>query len=148
MLYPLYKTLIAGREYSKQWPATAELNSLFAENKIILMTKLAWRYLPLLSLVCAAIQLDYFGLAHMPQILAMMLFLISIPLQGWYWLGMRSATPLPPTIASWCKQIRQKMQQQGLAVAPAQQPDRYKDLALVLQQAYQQLDKTFVKQWL
>ena len=29
MQYPLYTTLRAGREYSKIWPARAELNSLF-----------------------------------------------------------------------------------------------------------------------
>lgn len=148
MQYPLYTTLIAGREYSKQWPANAELNSLFAENKVILLTSLAWRYLPLAALVCAVVQLSYLGIANLPQVLAMMLFLISLPLQGWYWLGVRSVTPLPPAISSWCKQIRQKMQQQGVTVAPSQQPERYKDLATVLQQAYQQLDRAFIKQWL
>ena len=148
MQYPLYTTLIAGREYSKQWPANAELNSLFSENKVILLTSLGWRYLPLAALVCAVVQFSYLGAAHLPQVLAMMLFLISLPLQGWYWLGVRSVTPLPPAIASWCKQIRQKMQQQGVAVAPSQQPERYKDLAILLQQAYQQLDRAFVKQWL
>lgn len=148
MQYPLYTTLIAGREYSKQWPANAELNSLFSENKVILLTSLGWRYLPLAALVCAVVQFSYLGATHLPQVLAMMLFLISLPLQGWYWLGVRSVTPLPPAIASWCKQIRQKMQQQGVAVAPSQQPERYKDLAILLQQAYQQLDRAFVKQWL
>ena len=148
MQYPLYTTLLAGREYSKHWPANAELNSLFVENKVILLTSLSWRYLPVASVVCAAAQFSYLGVAHLPQMLAMMLFLISIPLQGWYWLGVRSATPLPPAMATWCKQIQQKMQQQGVAVAPTQQPARYKDLALLLKQAYQQLDKAFVKQWL
>lgn len=148
MQYPLYTTLRAGREYSKQWPAKAELNGLFVENKVILLTSVAWRYLPALALVCAAVQLSYLGLAHLPQIITMLLFLAALPLQGWYWLGVRSATPLPPSIAAWYQHISQQMQQHGIQLAPVSQPGSYKDLALLLQKAYQQLDKTFIKQWL
>lgn len=147
MQYPLYSTLREGWEYSKQWPAKAELNSLFIENKVILLTSIAGRFLPMLAVMCAVVQYAYLGSTFLPQILAMMLFVAAIPLQGWYWLGVRSATPLPPSIASWYQQIRQKMQQQGIQLAPAKQPGRYKDLAILLQQAYQQLDRTFVKQW-
>ena len=148
MLYSIFTTLQAGREYSKKWPAQAELNSLFVENKVILLTAITWRYLPLSALFCAVLQLSYLGLSYLPQSVAMVLFLISIPVQGWYWLGVRALTPLPPAIAHWCHQIRQKMQQHGIATAPVQGPERYKDLALLLQQAYQQLDRSFVKQWL
>tara|TARA_Y100001963_G_scaffold156736_1_gene251089 strand:+ start:2610 stop:3080 length:471 start_codon:yes stop_codon:yes gene_type:complete len=147
MQYPLYSTLREGREYSKQWPAKAELNSLFIENKVILLTSIAGRFLPLLAIVCAVVQYFYLGKAFLPQILAMMLFVAALPLQGWYWLGVRAATPLPPSIASWYLQIRQKMQQQGISMAPIKQPGRYKDLAILLQQAYQQLDRAFVRQW-
>jgi uncharacterized protein len=148
MQYPLYTTLRAGREYSKQWPAEAELNSIFVENKVILLTSIAGRFLPWLALLCATAQFSYLGAAFLPQIITMLLFMATLPLQGWYWLGVRSATPLPPAIANWYQQIRQKMQQQGIAIAPVNQPGRYKDLAVLLQQAYQQLDRTFVKQWL
>lgn len=148
MQYPLYTTVRAGREYGKQWPAKAELNSLFIENKVILLTSVAGRFLPILALVCAVLQYAYLGHAFLPQIFTMTLFLATLPLQGWYWLGVRSATPLPPSIASWYQQIRQKMQQQGVNLAPVKQPGCYKDLAILLQQAYQQLDRAFVKQWL
>lgn len=147
MQYPLYATLRAGREYSKQWPAKSELNGLFVENKVILLTTSTARWLPLLSIICAVVQFSILGTAYLPQIIAMMLFMASLPLQGWYWLGVRANTPLPPTIAHWYQQIRQKMQQQGITPAPAKQPGRYKDLAQLLQQAYQQLDRAFVKQW-
>jgi len=140
--------MLAGREYSKQWPAKAELNSLFVENKVILLTSIAGRFLPLLALVCAGVQYHFLGATFLPQILTMSLFLATLPLQGWYWLGVRAATPLPPSIASWYQQIREKMQQCGISLAPAKQPGCYKDLAVLLQQAYQQLDRTFVKQWL
>jgi uncharacterized protein len=147
MQYPLYAMLRAGKEYSKQWPAKAELNSLFIENKVILLTTKAARLLPVLAIVSAAVQYSFLGKPFLPQIIAMMLFVATLPLQGWYWLGVRSVTPLPPAISSWYQQIRQKMQQQGIALAPVKQPGRYKDLAVLLQQAYQQLDRAFVKQW-
>lgn len=148
MQYPFYATLRAGREYGKQWPDKAELNSLFIENKVILLTSILGRYVPGLAAVCAAIQFSYLGISYLPQIITMLLFLATLPLQGWYWLGVRAKTPLPPSIASWYQQIRQKMQQQGIHLAPVKHPGCYKDLAQVLQQAYQQLDRAFVKQWL
>lgn len=148
MQYPLYKTLRAGLKYAKQWPANPELNSLFIENKVILLTAIAGRFLPAAACVCAFVQYSLLGGAYLPQIIAMMLFVASLPLQGWYWLGVRAATPLPPAISGWFLQIRIKMQQQGVEVPPLKQPGRYEDLAQVLQRAYQQLDRAFVKQWL
>ncbi len=148
MQYPLYTTLRAGREYSKQWPAKAELNSLFIENKVILLTTITGRCLPLLALVSGVVQFSYLGSSYIAHIITMMLFLATLPLQGLYWLGVRAATPLPPSIANWYQQVRQKMQQQGIVLAPVKQPGCYRDLAVLLRQAYQQLDRTFVKQWL
>lgn len=147
MQYPLYSTVRAGREYSRQWPTKAELNGLFPENKVIRLTELAFRYIPLLALVVACLQFTLLGETFLPQILAMMLFLASLPFQGWYWLGVRAATPLPPAMISWYKQIRQQMQQHGIVLAPASHPYRYRDLAQLLKQAYQQLDKTFIRNW-
>lgn len=148
MQYPLYTTVKAGREYSKVWPAKPELNGIFVENKVILFTTLSSKLLPLTALLVALLQFWYLGYEHLGQIVASMLFLASLPLQGWYWLGVRAATPLPPSVASWCQQVRQKMLQQGIELKPLSQPWRYKDLAALLQKAYQQLDKSFVSQWL
>ncbi len=146
MQYPLYATVKAGREYSKQWPAKPELNSIFIENKVILFTTLSSKLLPLMALLVALLQFWYLGNDYLGQIVASMLFVASVPLQGWYWLGVRAATPLPPSVASWYQQVRQKMQQQGIELKPLSQPWRYKDLAALLQKAYQQLDKSFVSQ--
>ena len=148
MQYPLYATVKAGREYSKVWPAKPELNGVFVENKVILFTTLSSKLLPLTALLVALLQFWYLGNEHLGQIVASMLFVASVPLQGWYWLGVRAATPLPPSVASWYREVRQKMQQQGIEVKPLSQPWRYEDLAALLQKAYQQLDKSFVSQWL
>ncbi|MDX3773705.1 terminus macrodomain insulation protein YfbV [Chromatiaceae bacterium AAb-1] len=147
MRFRLYNTLRNGRDYGRVWPAQPELNSVFPENKVIRLTSLGFRYLPILAILTAMLQFSMLGMAFLPQILAMMLFLLSLPLHGWYWLGVRASTPLPPGIASWYQQIRTQMQTQGIEVIPARQPGRYLDLALLLKQAYQQLDKAFVREW-
>lgn len=148
MLFTLFSVLKKGHHYSKQWPAKPELNSLFAENKVILLTRLTSRYLPVLALATAYIQYSLLGSSFLPQIIAMMLFIASIPLQGFYWLGVRANTKLPPAHAAWLKQICDNMQQQGLEIPPFNQPSRYLDLARVLQQAFRQLDKAFIREWI
>ena len=148
MQYPLYATVRAGWTYSKECPAQPEQNSFFIERKVILLTSITARFMPLSALCCSALQYWLLGADYLPQILAMLFFLASLPLQGWYWLGVRAATPLPPAVAAWYQQIRVKMQQQGIELASLKAPGCYRDLAQLLTKAYQQLDKTFVREWL
>jgi uncharacterized protein len=143
-----FSILKKGYYFSKQWPVKSELNSLFIENKIIFLTSLASRYLPILAVVTAYIQYSLLGSDFLPQIIAMMLFIATLPLQGLYWLGIRSNTKLPPSHAAWLKQICDKMQQQGLELPRFKQPSRYIDLAKVLQQAFRQMDKAFIREWI
>lgn len=144
----LFMLLQAGREYSQVWPVKPELNALFPENKIIQLTRMGFRYLPVLAVLTAFFQLSMLGSGFTGQILAMMLFIISLPLQGWYWLGVRSSASLPPALVSWCRQIRQQMQEQGVDTQTVTEPRNYLDLARILATAYKQLDKTFMRPWL
>ncbi|WP_372626793.1 terminus macrodomain insulation protein YfbV [Arsukibacterium sp.] len=137
-----------GRHYSQAWPVKPELNALFPENKIIQLTRLGLRFLPGLAVLTAFFQLTFLGSDFTGQILAMMLFILSLPLQGWYWLGVRSSTQLPPALVSWCRQIRLQMQEQGMKPHTASEPRNYLDLANTLAAAYKQLDKTFMRPWL
>lgn len=148
MLFSLFSVVKKGHHYSKQWPNQSELNSLFPENKIILLTALASRYLPLLAIVTAYIQYSLLGSEFLIQIIAMMLFIATLPLQGLYWLGVRANTKLTPSHAAWFRQICNKMQQHGLELPQYKLPSRYIDLAHVLQQAYRQLDKAFIREWI
>ncbi|CAM3867893.1 terminus macrodomain insulation protein YfbV [Rheinheimera salexigens] len=148
MLFSLYSVLKKGHHYSKKWPVKPELNSIFPENKIILLTSLSSRYLPLLAIAVAYIQYSLLGSGFLPQIIAMMLFIATLPLQGFYWLGVRSKTTLTPAHAAWFRHICDKMQQHGIELPRYNQPGRYIDLAQVLQQAYRQLDKAFIRDWI
>ena len=146
MQYPLVTTVRSGREYCQQWPVRVELNSLFIENKIVLLASLLAKLMPVLAVVCAVLQCWLLGVAFLPQIAAMSLLLLSLPVQLWYWMGIRANTPLPPSLIVWYKQILQRMQQHGVETARLNAPGCYRDLALLLQKAYQQLDKAFLRE--
>jgi uncharacterized protein len=144
----MFSTLKAGLQYSRDWPVVLELNAVFPENKIIRMTRFAQKTLPAVAVVGALVQFNVLGAEQLPLILTMMLCILSMPFQGWYWLGKRAQTELPPGLSSWYGEIKQKMQEQGLQTQTPQHKLRYSDLALLLKQAFGQLDKAFIRDWL
>lgn len=143
----LISTLGAGVRYSRIWPAKPELNAIFPENKVIFLTKMAVRYLPVLAVATAIMQFKLLGAEFLGQIIAMMLFIMSMPLQGWYWLGVRANTNLPPALIRWGNEIREQIQKHSQLEALPSSPKSYLDLAHLLQQAYKQLDNTVMRRW-
>lgn len=141
-------TLQQGVQYSKVWPLVSELNSVFPENQVIRMTKFGQQVMPALSILSVVVQLQWLGQTYLAQALASALFLLSLPLQGWYWLGTRASSPLPPSILRWYLEISDKLKQSGVEVPVATNTPCYRDLAGVLDVAVNQLDKTFIRQWL
>ncbi len=72
------------------------------------------------------------------------LFALGLPMQGLWWLGRRSVTPLPPSLLQWFHEIRNKLLESGMALAPVEGQPTYQMLADVLNRAFRQLDKTFL----
>lgn len=72
------------------------------------------------------------------------LFALSLPMQGLWWLGKRSVTPLPPSILHWFYEVRGKLEEAGQALAPVEGKPDYQALADTLKRAFKQLDKTFL----
>ncbi|MDU4276889.1 MAG: terminus macrodomain insulation protein YfbV [Enterobacter asburiae] len=72
------------------------------------------------------------------------LFALSLPMQGLWWLGKRSITPLPPSILHWFYEVRGKLEEAGQALAPVEGKPDYQALADTLKRAFKQLDKTFL----
>ncbi|OBP15792.1 hypothetical protein A5320_07505 [Rheinheimera sp. SA_1] len=144
----LMMTLQQGVQYSKVWPLVNELNSVFPENQVIRLTRFGQQVLPALSILSVVVQLQWLGQNYLAQALASAFFLLSLPLQGWYWLGARAASPLPPAILRWYLEISDKLKQNGVALPVAANKPCYQDLAGVLNVAVNQLDKTFIRQWL
>mgnify|MGYP005843273339 FL=1 len=143
-----FATLNTGWKYSQTWPAKPELNAIFPENKVIFLTKQAARYLPVLAIVTAILQIKLLGVGFLGPAVAMMLLLASMPLQGWYWLGIRANSALPPALINWGNEIREQIQQHAKTTALPGSPKNYFDLARLLQLAYQQLDKTVMRRWI
>ena len=141
-------TLQLGVVYSQTWPKLQELNLMFPENRVIRLTLLLKMWMPPLAVLSVCVQLQYFGSSYLWSALACGLFMLALPLQGYFWLGVRSQSQLPPAISHWYQDIRAQMQQAGVQVPQAATGKPcYSDLANVLQSALRQLDKAFFHHW-
>jgi len=147
MAESLINTLQHGFAYSKNWPVVAEFNAIFPENKIIKLTLFGQKYLPAFSAATLMLQLQIYGQAQLLPALACALFIFALPLQGFYWLGTRAQSPLPPQLHRWYQDVATKMQQSGVANPLPTAKPLYSDLATLLTLALKQLDRSFLKQW-
>ncbi|GKW14324.1 hypothetical protein BSK71_05905 [Pectobacterium actinidiae] len=131
-----------GQHYMKTWPAEKRLAPVFPENRVARATRFGIRVMPPLAVFTLTWQIALGG--QLGPAIATALFACSLPLQGLWWLGRRSVTPLPPTLAQWFHEIRHKLLESGQALAPLEEAPTYQTLADVLKRAFNQLDKTFL----
>ncbi|MEI7209113.1 terminus macrodomain insulation protein YfbV [Pectobacterium carotovorum] len=131
-----------GQHYMKTWPAEKRLAPVFPENRVARATLFGIRIMPPLAVFTLTWQIALGG--QLGPAIATALFACSLPLQGLWWLGRRSVTPLPPTLAQWFHEIRHKLLESGQALAPLEEAPTYQALADVLKRAFNQLDKTFL----
>ncbi|WP_224552208.1 terminus macrodomain insulation protein YfbV [Pectobacterium versatile] len=131
-----------GQHYMKAWPAEKRLAPVFPENRVARATRFGIRIMPPLAVFTLTWQIALGG--QLGPAIATALFACSLPLQGLWWLGRRSVTPLPPTLAQWFHEIRHKLLESGQALAPLEEAPTYQALADVLKRAFNQLDKTFL----
>ncbi|MBA0180207.1 DUF412 domain-containing protein [Pectobacterium carotovorum] len=131
-----------GQHYMKTWPAEKRLAPVFPENRVARATRFGTRIMPPLAVFTLTWQIALGG--QLGPAIATALFACSLPLQGLWWLGRRSVTPLPPTLAQWFHEIRHKLLESGQALAPLEEAPTYQALADVLKRAFNQLDKTFL----
>lgn len=138
------KSLIEqGREYQALWPEQKALAVIFPEPRIIKLSKLLQKTAAAIACLSFVVQYFYFGLEVVPRALAMSLLVLSIPYQSLIWLGFRAKQPLPTGLITWCSDIRSQMINAGIPVNPLSPRACYKDMALLLNQAYSKLNKAF-----
>lgn len=89
---------------------------MFIENRIIRATRYAIRIMPPIAIFTLCWQIALGG--QLGPAVATALFALSLPMQGLWWLGKRSVTPLPPSILNWFYEVRGKLQEAGQALAP------------------------------
>ncbi len=131
-----------GQHYMKTWPSDKRLAPVFPENRISTATRFGVRIMPPLAVFTLAWQIAMGG--QLGPAVATSIFACSLPMQGLWWLGRRSITPLPPTLLNWFHEVRHKLMESGLALAPIEGAPTYQSLAEVLKRAFKQLDKTFL----
>jgi uncharacterized membrane protein YfbV (UPF0208 family) len=137
-----FKLFQCGQHYMKTWPADKRLAAIFPENRVSRATRFSIRFMPPLAVFAMSWQIALGG--QLGPAVATALFACSLPMQGLWWLGKRSVTPLPPTLLNWFHEVREKLQAAGLAIAPVEGKPTYQSLADVLKRAFKQLDKTFL----
>lgn len=144
----LFNVFIEGYHYSKKWPLKAQLSVIFPEYRVIKATQLAVRILPLIAMTTFFVQVNYLGESYAPQSLALCCLILSMPLQGYYWLGKRSQQVLPVSLATWYYQIEDKLVEKGVEVKTVTRKPKYKDMANALKLAFAELDKNWIRDWL
>jgi len=135
-----------GRQYAKQWPMRKELAPLFSEFRVIRATELAITVMPILAMLTLFFQLNYLSPDFLPQAIASALFFLSLPLQGLLWLGKRAQTPLDPAMLSWYKELHTKMVANGYQPKLSEKKPRYLELANLLKDMFEKMDKAFTKE--
>ncbi|MGR5069028.1 MULTISPECIES: terminus macrodomain insulation protein YfbV [Vibrio] len=144
----LFHSLKDGQIYMEIWPVRKELNAIFPEQRIIKATRFGIKVMPAVAAISVLTQMAFNNYDALPQAIVVALFAVSMPLQGMWWLGSRSNTKLPPTLASWYRELHQKIVETGFALEPAKAKPRYKELAVILNRAFRQLDKSALERWL
>ncbi|HEY0209830.1 terminus macrodomain insulation protein YfbV [Acerihabitans sp.] len=137
-----YKIFQRGQDYMKTWPTEKRLAPLFPENRMITATRFAVRYMPAVAVFTLTWQIALGG--QLGPAVATAIFACSLPMQGLWWLGKRSVTPLPPTHLHWFHEVRHQLNEAGQALAPVEGVPTYQMLADVLKRAFKLLDKAFL----
>ncbi|MEE1674896.1 terminus macrodomain insulation protein YfbV [Agarivorans aestuarii] len=133
-----------GREYMKRWPNQRVLAPIFPENRVIFATSLAMKTMPAIAVV--TVMMPYMAnlTEILPQSVMMAMVIFLMPLHGLYWLGRRANSQLPPSLATWYRDLHHKLAEAGESIAPAVTQPRYAELADLLRKAFKRFDKSFV----
>ncbi|RUO31824.1 DUF412 domain-containing protein [Aliidiomarina sedimenti] len=134
------KVFANGWRYMKLWPNHAVVGAL-PEAQIIPLTRLVSWMLPAAAVTNFGVQWFWLGTEHLPMIIMASMFLLLLPLQGYYWLGKRAYSELPLNLRGWYFELQSKLQVAGQDVRlPSHRPGPcYIDLALILRKALSEL---------
>ncbi|PSJ44744.1 DUF412 domain-containing protein [Zobellella endophytica] len=138
------RTLHRGKEYLAIWPRERQLATLFPEHRIMAATRFGVKTMPVLVTLSLLLQFQFGDPRYWPSVVASALFLASLPLQGYYWLGKRADTRLPPSLSNWYRQLHEKIAAAGVKVKEPVSRPCYYELGETLNLAFKQLDKSFI----
>ena len=131
----IIKVLKDGRDYGKEWPHHS-VTAGFTESRVIPMTRLGERWTPAIAVLNSALFYQFMPATELAQGILLSLIMLSLPLQGLYWLGWRARQPLSPRLKHWYKELQEKLRSSGEDCQPKghKGPDYY-DLAVIIRRA-------------
>lgn len=133
-----------GDYYLQSWPKQRVLNSLFLDSKVVLYTRFAIKIAPLFVVMIAMLTVFYPALFTVPATIIFILFVFSMPLQGLYWLGKRSATFLPDRLLPWYAEVEKTLKNYNEGSITTSRPC-YLDLALLLKNGFKRGGDNFLQ---
>ncbi|MDO6619496.1 MULTISPECIES: terminus macrodomain insulation protein YfbV [unclassified Shewanella] len=139
----VFKIIGDGRRYMKTWPMIRQLGFYFPEYRVVRATHLGIMFMPFFAILAAMSQVYVNGWAFLPQAIAILLFFISLPVQGLLWLGWRARHPLPLTLFDWANQLSAKLTAMGISNKPLGPKACYLDMAVILKVAFDRLDRSY-----
>ena len=121
------------------WPRRAELASYFSEYRIIVFSRLVFRYFPALAIFILILPVFLNAYTAYPHTFFYALFIASMPIQALVMLGVKADKFLPPSLASWYKEGVARVNEQGGNIKLSHSNPRYFDLAKLLNLSYQRI---------
>lgn len=125
-------TLKRGHHYANLWPRHAVVAAM-TESRVVPAVVMAAHWMPAAAALNLVVQWQFQSQHLMPLAWMTSVFLLSLPVQGWYWLGRRAETKLTPRLQHWYTELAQKLE-----LKPRSQ-GTYLDLVKMLRRALEQL---------
>ncbi|WP_041767444.1 terminus macrodomain insulation protein YfbV [Psychromonas ingrahamii] len=135
-MHSFFDVIREGSRYLKVWPKQRALNGLFIDSKVSFYTRLSIKITPAFIALSLGLALT-FPISFDPIVsVTFALFLLGLPIQGFYWLGKRSQQLLPQQLLPWFMAIKKKLSAKNAAEKGAIHHPSYLELATLLQQAF------------
>jgi uncharacterized membrane protein YfbV (UPF0208 family) len=135
-LHLFFDVIRRGGLYLKAWPKQSALNGLFIDSKISFYTRLSIKITPAFIALSLGLALTFPTLFNPIVSVTFALFLLGLPIQGFYWLGKRSQQLLPQQLLPWFMAIKKKLSVKNTAEEGSIHHPSYLELATLLQQAF------------
>lgn len=134
-----FTRLREGKTYADLWPHHSVVAAM-PESRVIPVTRKAIRWTPPVAVLNAALTWQFMPADKLAPGLMLSFVMLSLPLQGLFWLGWRARQRLKPSLRSWYHELRSKLIKQGVVCQPqgAKGPE-YMDLAYILREALKTL---------
>jgi uncharacterized protein len=145
-LQSFFDVVREGGRYLNIWPKQSALNCLFIDSKVARYTRLSIKVVPAFIALSFALTVTFPSFFDPLVSVTFVLFLLGLPVQGFYWLGKRSQQLLPQQLLPWFMAIKEKLTVNNAGDQELIQHPSYLELAKLLQQAFKRGGDNFLQE--